>query len=180
MTLHDYMYASMNPVMYVDPSGKFGISEMMVTIGITSVLNSIQKTLPTVEMEVKLCRRDLDWYYMDYLRKIKKEAYHSFILINNVAYGLTTNEPEYWNKTTDCWIEGSGYITKGFYLDQAAAIEGYWGGSCEKIDCKNPLLLLSAIENDRTHPPYYCLNPDGTIGLNCQEWANLFINSYCR
>jgi RHS repeat-associated protein len=41
-TLHDYMYANMNPVMLVDPSGKFAIGEMMSAIGINSVLTSIK------------------------------------------------------------------------------------------------------------------------------------------
>ena len=46
MTLHKYLYANANPVMYADPSGLFSINEMMTTIRV--MLSNIHLATPII------------------------------------------------------------------------------------------------------------------------------------
>ena len=41
VSLHKYLYANANPVMYTDPSGYFSLAEMSVVQSIQSTINSV-------------------------------------------------------------------------------------------------------------------------------------------
>jgi RHS repeat-associated protein len=41
ITLNKYLYGNSNPVMYIDPSGEFGIVGAMVTVGVIGVLSAV-------------------------------------------------------------------------------------------------------------------------------------------
>ena len=64
--------------------------------------------------------------------------------------------------------------------DHAAAIEGYWHGSCHEVKCDTEEVLMNEVRKALHNPPYYCLNPDSSVGINCQKWAKGMIEKYCN
>lgn len=149
-----YFYANENPVRYSDPSG----------------------------LVVKLCKRDLSGIpYSPYL--LGEEYHHEFIWINGKTFGLTTHNPRI---TKRCGIEGPGFIEPDYPADiKASTLIGYMHSSCEEVKCDNEENLLKHAMEDKA--PYYCLSYRNfynlgiseTIGMNCQDWANMMIGKHC-
>ncbi len=62
--LHRYLYANANPVMYTDPSGKFGIIEMLETTGIMNALSFVGAGWGTANTAVtyfSLGKKSITW-----------------------------------------------------------------------------------------------------------------------
>jgi RHS repeat-associated protein len=60
VTLHKYLYAGMNPVMYVDPSGEFGLVGLMARAAIVSITASLSYS-STAHLLYGSARRPIQW-----------------------------------------------------------------------------------------------------------------------
>ena len=133
---------------------------------------------------VKLCKRDLDicdptvpicfesrdWEW------VNPQLHHAFISIEGETFGFRSQNPSFSSR---CIFEGPGDVAQDIEIDHAAEMEGYMHGSCQPVGCENPNNLRNHIMNDLR--PYYCLMPNSGVpdSMNCQEWANMMINTYC-
>ena len=138
-----------------------------------------------IGLKVKLCKRDLNicdpsspYCIALYLRGLLPIFYHEFISINGETFGLFTRHKKLSNR---CGFEGPGTVDHNLGVDQLAEMEGYMNGSCEEIECCNEDALLDDLRREAIYTSqYFCLNPGSGVGMNCQEWANTKIKSYCE
>ena len=150
---HLYLYANANPIRFTDPLG----------------------------LTVKLCKRDLN-ILCDPTHigcggssTAGSRLHHAFISVNGETFGHTTNRAK---PSLRCIVKGPGYIDHNLGIDKMAELEGYMHGSCQEVKCENEQNLLSNLKGDVRlgRAPYYCL----TGGTNCQEWANMKLEKYCK
>jgi RHS repeat-associated protein len=133
---------------------------------------------------VYYCTRNLEIDREGNFRAFDPRAFHGFIFIDSgnkkITYGLTSKD---LSSSTGCGVEGPGYIDKNKPLDKAAT-RGVFSGRCLRIsqcDCEEEKKLVDTIERIReVHAePYYCLDPDGSRGINCQDWARMMLRNVC-
>ncbi|MCL5421812.1 MAG: hypothetical protein M1461_05000 [Nitrospirae bacterium] len=165
-------------------------AEVVLNYGSGVEIRNDKVKLSVTDRFVKLCKRDLlnvtnsiEKMFLEYLLQVKGELYHSFIWINGKTFGFSTLVSDAIF-TERCGIEGRGQVEEDLAVDISAATSGSMHGRCQVMACNNPDKLLQNAEDQVSRTPYYyCLyyNPlfNHTGGMNCQEWANMMIATYC-
>jgi len=84
-SLHKYLYAHNNPVNLTDPTGKFTIAEMLITLAIQEVIDMVMGHLSTPKEH----RGEAGWTKKDFLRKLKITLSKRFPEFSNSCLAAT-------------------------------------------------------------------------------------------
>jgi len=170
---HRYYDSKIGRYISIDPMGLDG--------GVNNYSYALNNTLSYKDSKgliVKYCIRDLDVVGHPDTQQVDPQLHHSFIYVNGMTIGLTTNDPKLSRR---CIIEGPGMLDPNNPDDLKVVNQpGYMNGSCQTIDCDSELALMLATYQDPV--PHYCLKPGGAgnSAKNCQEWAVDKIKENCK
>ena len=121
VSLHKYLYANANPVMYMDPSGYFSLSESMTATTINAVLGSpICATLATIIAGISITTTT--YIITSQIEILLSNLTYICDMIKSTADGKNIEELEY-ELVNELYDENIKFILNNLYVSSGQLVE---------------------------------------------------------